>query len=164
MKPPESKRGGSSESGHVASNRKAFHDYRVLERFEAGIELRGTEVKSLRARQVSLAESYARPQADGIYVHRMHIQPYEHGNVFNHDPLRPRRLLLHRREMEHLAAQVTQKGRTLVPLAVYFKRGHAKLELGLCTGKELHDKRETLKRRTDTREAQREISSRMKRR
>lgn len=125
----------------VAANRKAFHDYFVLEKFEAGIELRGTEVKSIRAGQVNLKDSFCIVKDGELYVHGMHVSPYEKGNIFNHDPVRPRRLLMHKREINKLGARVAQDGVALVPLSVYFKDSRLKMELGLCKGKKLYDKR-----------------------
>jgi SsrA-binding protein len=151
----------TSDSGPkaVVTNRKARRDYQVLETLEAGIELKGTEVKSIRLGHVSLGESYGRVEGREVYLHEMHIEPYEFGNQFNHDPVRRRRLLLHRREIDWLRGQVQLQGYTLVPLRIYFKRGRAKVALGLCRGKHQQDKRETLKRRTAEREAQRAIAN-----
>ena len=140
-----------------AQNRKAFHDYYVLERFEAGIELCGTEVKSIRAGTLNLKDSYCSVKDGEIFVRSMHISPYEKGNIFNRDPLRPRRLLMHRREIMKLAARVAQDGLTLVPLSVYFKDSRVKLEVGLCQGKKLHDKRESEAIRGAAREMERAI-------
>ena len=142
----------------IASNRKAFRDYQILERFEAGIQLQGTEVKSIRARNVSLQESFAKVEQNEIVLHNLHIQPYEYGNQFNHDPIRPRRLLLHRREIRRLIGQISEKSRTLIPLSLYLKRGLVKVELGLCVGKQLRDKREDLRRKTDERETARAMA------
>jgi len=144
----------------AAQNRKAFHDYYVLERFEAGIELCGTEVKSIRAGTLNLKDSYCSVKDGELYVRSMHISPYEKGNIFNRDPLRPRRLLMHRREIMKLAARVAQDGLTLVPLSVYFKDSRVKLEVGLCQGKKLHDKRESEAIRGATREMERAIKER----
>lgn len=127
----------------IASNRKAFHDYFVLERFEAGIELAGTEVKSIRAGQVNLKDSYCTIKNGELFVRGMHVSPYEHGNIFNKDPVRPRRLLMHKREINKLNARVMQDGIALIPLALYFKDSLVKVELGLCKGKQLHDKRDS---------------------
>lgn len=127
----------------IASNRKAFHDYFVLERFEAGIELAGTEVKSIRAGQVNLKDSYCTIKNGELFVRGMHVSPYEHGNIFNKDPVRARRLLMHRREINKLNARVMQDGIALIPLALYFKDSLVKVELGLCKGKQLHDKRDS---------------------
>ena len=127
----------------IASNRKAFHDYFVLERFEAGIELAGTEVKSIRAGQVNLKDSYCTIKNGELFVRGMHVSPYEHGNIFNKDPVRPRRLLMHKREINKLNARVMQDGIALIPLALYFKDSLVKVELGLCKGKQRHDKRDS---------------------
>jgi len=142
----------------LATNRRARRDYEVLQKFEAGIELLGTEVKSIRAGDVSLNESYARVEDRQVMLHGMHIKPYEYGHQQNHDPVRPRRLLLHKREIQRLFGLVTVKGQALVPLRIYLKRNLVKVELGLCRGKHAEDKREALKRRTADREAQRAIA------
>lgn len=126
----------------VANNKKAFHDYFVLERFEAGIELCGTEVKSIRMGTINLKDSYCTIKDGEIFVRAMHISPYEKGNIFNRDPVRPRRLLMHKREIRKLAARVKQDGLTIIPLCVYFKDSRVKVEIGLCKGKKLYDKRE----------------------
>ena len=144
--------------GPLATNRKARRDFHVLETFECGVELVGTEVKSIRAGKLSLAESYARVEDGQMLVHGLRIEPYTHGNQFNHDPLRPKRLLLHRKEIDRIDGQVREKGHTLVPLKLYLKRGRVKLELALARGKDVRDKRETLRRRTADREAQRAIA------
>ncbi|MEA4894123.1 MAG: SsrA-binding protein SmpB [Oscillospiraceae bacterium] len=144
----------------AAQNRKAFHDYFVLERFEAGIELCGTEVKSIRAGTLNLKDSYCSVKDGELFVRSMHISPYEKGNIFNRDPLRPRRLLMHRREIMKLAAKVQQDGLALVPLSVYFKDSRVKIEVGLCQGKKLHDKRESEAARGAAREMERAIKER----
>lgn len=144
----------------IAANRKAFHDYFVLERFEAGIELAGTEVKSIRAGQINLKDSYCTIKNNELWARNVHISPYEKGNIFNKDPVRPRRLLMHRREIMKLNARIMQEGFALIPLSVYFKDGLAKVELGLCKGKKLHDKREA----TAERESKRELDRIMKER
>ncbi len=145
----------------IATNRKAHRDYHVLDKLEAGIELRGTEVKSIRQGNLNLAEGYARLEKSGdVVLHGVHINPYDHGNVHNHDPVRPRRLLLHRREIKRLFGQTAIKGHSLVPLRAYFKRGRVKIELGLCKGKHTVDKREDIKRKTADREAQRAMRAR----
>jgi SsrA-binding protein len=144
----------------VTANRKAFHEYEVLERFEAGIRLSGTEVKSIRAGQVNLTGSYAQVEGGQLILREAHISPYEHGNRFNHTPVRPRRLLMHRREILRLQEQTGQKGYTLVPLSLYLKHGLIKVELGLCRGKVLHDKREAIRSKTMDREAERAIRAR----
>ena len=140
----------------IASNRKARHDYFIIESFEAGVELRGTEVKSIRTGQVSLTGAHARVEDGDVLLCGVNIPPYEHGNRFNHPPDRPRRLLLHRREIRKLQVHLEQKGHALVPLGVYLKRGLVKIELGLCRGKQQRDKRETLRRKTAEREAARD--------
>jgi len=142
----------------LASNRKAFHDYHVREKLEAGLELRGTEVKAARAAQISLTGSYASIEHGEAFLNGLTIQPYEFGNRFNHDPSRARRLLLHKQEIKRLQVETEQKGCTLVPLSVYLKRGKVKVELGICRGKQQADKRETLKRKTADREAQRAMA------
>ncbi len=143
----------------VATNRKAFHDYAIEERLEAGIVLKGTEVKSLREGQVNLRDSYASVDRGEVVLHHCHISPYSHGNIMNHDPLRPRKLLLHRKEINKLLGKTQQKGLTLVPLRIYFSpRGQAKVELALAKGKRQYDRREAIK----DREAGRELERAMK--
>lgn len=147
-------------TGVLTSNRKARHDYHVLERIEAGIALRGTEVKTIRAGHASLTGAYASAKDGEMWIHHMNVPAYEHGNRFNHEPDRPRRLLLHAHEIRKLAAAIEQQGQTLVPLGLYLKNGRIKLDLGLCKGKTHGDQRETIKRRTADREAQRAMSGR----
>ena len=142
----------------IAANRKAFHDYFVLERFEAGIELAGTEVKSLRAGTVNMKDSYCTIKNGEIFIRSLHISPYEKGNIFNKDPVRPRRLLMHKREIMKLNARIMQDGVALIPLSMYFKDSRAKVELGLCKGKKLYDKRSDIA----SRDAKREVERRMK--
>ena len=144
----------------ISKNRKAFHEYFVLERFEAGIELAGTEVKSIRAGQVNLKDSFCTIKDGELFVRGMHISPYEHGNIFNKDPVRPRRLLMHKREILKLQARVMQDCVALIPLSLYFKDSRVKVELGLCKGKKLHDKRDS----EADRESQRDIDRAMKER
>ena len=144
----------------AAQNRKAFHDYYVLERFETGIELSGTEVKSIRAGELNLKDSYCTIKDGEIFVRSMHISPYEKGNIFNRDPLRQRRLLMHKSEILKLYAKVKQDGLALVPLSVYFKDSRVKLEIGLCQGKKMHDKRESEAARGAEREMERAIKTR----
>ncbi len=127
----------------ITSNRKAFHEYFVLERFEAGIELAGTEVKSIRAGNVNLKDAFCTIKDGELFVRGMHISPYEHGNIFNKDPIRPRRLLMHKREIVKLNARIMQDGVALIPLSLNFKDSRVKVELGLCKGKKLHDKRDS---------------------
>ncbi|MCD8100633.1 MAG: SsrA-binding protein SmpB [Oscillospiraceae bacterium] len=143
----------------AASNRKAFHDYFVLDRYEAGIELSGTEVKSIRAGALNLKDSYCIVKNGEIFVKGMHISPYEKGNIFNRDPDRDRRLLMHKREIMKLGARVAQEGVALVPLSVYFKDSRVKLEIGLCKGKKLYDKRETDAKRQAERDIERAMKS-----
>ena len=140
----------------IASNRKARHEFHVLDTMEAGIVLQGTEVKSLRDGKVNFQDAFARFNGSELWLYNLHISPYESGNRFNHDPVRPRKLLLHRRELRKLIGQVEQKGLTLVPLDLHFSRGKAKVNLGLVRGKKLHDKRETLKKRAEERDMARE--------
>lgn len=139
-------------AGQVAENRKARHDYYIEESFEAGIELRGTEVKSIRQGTLNLKDSFCTVQDGEMFVRGMHISPYEKGNIFNADPTRPRRLLMHKREILRLYGRVKQDGLTLIPLSVYFKDSRVKLEIALCKGKKLHDKREAEAGRTARRE------------
>ena len=127
----------------ITSNRKAFHEYFVLERFEAGIELAGTEVKSIRAGNVNLKDAFCTVKNGELFVRGMYVSPYEQGNIFNRDPVRPRRLLMHKREILKLNARIMQDGVALIPLSLYFKDSRVKVELGLCKGKKLHDKRDS---------------------
>ena len=147
----------------VATHRKAFRDYHILDRLEAGLELRGAEVKSIREGRFSLTESYAAIEGSEVHLLGLHIQPYGCARAAEQDPLRPKRLLLHRREIVRLASHVALKGQTLVPLRVYFKKGRAKVELALARGKQDPDKREAMRRRADQREADRAIAARTRR-
>ena len=142
----------------IASNKKAYHDYHVLQKFEAGLQLTGTEVKSLREGRANLKDSYVTFKNGEAYLFAMHISPYTHGNRENHDPERTRKLLMHRSELEKLEVQVTEKGLTIVPLRLYFKGSRVKAEIGVVRGKKLFDKREAEK----TREADREAAAAMK--
>ena len=144
----------------IAANRKAFHDYFVLERFEAGIELAGTEVKSLRAGTVNMKDSYCTVKNGEIFIRSLHISPYEKGNIFNKDPLRIKKLLLHKVEIRKLGGKMSEKGYTIVPLQVYFKDGKAKVEIGLARGKKLYDKREDIAKKDLRRETEREFKIR----
>lgn len=145
----------------VATNRKAFHDYFIEEKFEAGIVLQGTEVKSLREGRVNLQDSYASVRDSEVFLHNCHVSPYSHGNIMNHDPTRVRKLLLHKTEINRLQGKTQQRGLTLIPLRIYFsQRGHAKVELGLAKGKKLYDRRESIKAREAGREVQRAIKDR----
>lgn len=145
----------------IVKNRKAFHEYFVLERFEAGIELAGTEVKSIRAGAVNLKDAFCTVKDGELFIRGMHISPYEHGNIFNKDPVRPRRLLMHKREIIKLNARVMQEGVALIPLSLYFKDGRVKVELGLCKGKKLHDKRDSDAERQSRRDIERAMKSRI---
>ena len=141
----------------AAQNRKAHHDYFVEDRYEAGIELFGTEVKSIRAGALNLKDSFCVAKDGEIYAYSLHISPYDHGNIFNRDPDRPKRLLMHRREITKLYARTKQDGLTLVPLSLYFKDSRVKVELGLCKGKKLYDKRDADAQRSAKREIDRTI-------
>lgn len=151
----------TSEGGRklVATNRKARHEYEVLDTFEAGIVLRGPEVKSVRAGKIGFQDAFARLERGEAFLHNLHISPYDQANRFNEDPLRTRKLLLRRQELRQLAGRVEEKGLTLVPLELYFRRGHAKVLLGLARGRKLYDKREKLKRQTQEREARRAMDA-----
>ena len=144
----------------IAPNKKARHDYFVLEAFEAGIELFGTEVKSIRRGQVNLKDSYCYIDKGELFASGIHISPYEQGNIFNKDPLRIRRLLMHKKEIKRLLGQVTQQGLTLVPRSMYFKGSRVKLEVGLCKGKKLYDKRDSEAERQVARDIERSMKSR----
>ncbi len=141
----------------VANNKKAFHDYFIDEKYEAGIELHGTEVKSMRMGKCSIKESFIRIEKGEVFVYGMHVSPYEKGNIFNKDPLRIKKLLLHKAEINKLAGKIGEKGYTLVPLQVYFKDGRAKVEIGLARGKKLYDKREDIAKKDMRREAEKEF-------
>ena len=141
----------------IAQNKKARHDYFIEESLECGIELKGTEVKSMRQGKVNLKESYAQVKDGEIFVQGMHISPYEQGNIFNTDPLRPKRLLLHKSEIRKLGSQVQRQGYTLIPLDVYLKDGRMKLTLGLCAGKHAHDKRASMAERDVKRDLARRV-------
>ena len=144
----------------AAQNRKAHHDYFVEERYEAGIELFGTEVKSIRAGTLNLKDSYCTVKDSELFVHNLHISPYEKGNIFNKDSVRTRRLLMHKREIYKLHALIKQDGYTLIPLSVYFKNARVKIEIGLCKGKKNYDKRESTAKRDAMREIDRTIKER----
>ena len=144
----------------ITENRKARHDYFVEETYEAGIELFGTEVKSLRAGTVNLKDSYCEIDGGELFALGVHISPYEQGNIFNKDPLRPKKLLMHKREIMKLAGLVSRDGYTLVPLSLYFKGSHAKMALGLCKGKKLYDKRDSIAKRDADRTIEREMKNR----
>ncbi|MCL6452157.1 MAG: SsrA-binding protein SmpB [Alicyclobacillus sp.] len=147
--------GGKGLEGKVlAQNRKAYHDYFIEDTLEAGIVLQGTEIKSIRRGSANLRDAYARVENGEVWLYNMHVSPYEQGNRFNHEPLRPRKLLLHRQQIARLIGAVREQGQTLVPTKLYLKNGFCKVELGLAKGKKLHDKREAAKKR----DAQREIA------
>jgi SsrA-binding protein len=144
----------------IASNRKAFHDYYILEKYEAGVELFGTEVKSVRAGTVNLKDSYCAINDGEIFARGFHISPYEKGNIFNRDPLRPKRLLMHKREINKLYTRIKQDGLTVVPLSVYLKDSRVKVEIGLAKGKKLYDKRDAAAEKDSNREMSRTIKER----
>jgi len=144
----------------LTKNSKAFHDYTIVERFEAGIELRGTEVKSCRSRQIALLDAYAKVIDGELWLLGAHIAPYAQGNQFNHDPKRNRRLLMHRKEIRRLQQAVEAKGMTLIPLTVGLSRGRVKIELGLCRGKAQYDKRQALRRKEHERETRQALRQR----
>ena len=144
----------------VAQNKKARHDYFVLETYEAGIELFGTEVKSIRKGRVNLKDSWCSIDDGEIFVKGMHVSPYEQGNIFNRDPLRVKKLLMHKREINHLYGTVKQDGLSLIPLSIYFVKGRAKLKIGLCKGKKLYDKRAVAAKKDAQRDIERSLSIR----
>lgn len=144
----------------VAANKKAYHDYFVEEKFEAGIELFGTEVKSIRAGTLNLKDAYCTFQNGEIFVRGMHISPYEQGNIFNKDPMRVRRLLMHKKEILSLFGKTKQDGYSVIPLSVYFRNSRVKIELGLCKGKKLYDKRASIAKRDAAREMDRVMKNR----
>lgn len=141
----------------ISLNRKAYHDYDIQQSVEAGIVLTGTEIKSIRAGRANIRDAYAFPQGDELWLFNAHIARYEGGNRYNHEPTRPRKLLLHRRQVDEFAGKVTQKGLTIVPLKLYLKNGIAKVELGLAKGRKLYDKRQSLARREAEREMERAL-------
>lgn len=143
----------------AARNQKAFHEYFIDEKFEAGIELTGTEVKSIRLGTLSLKEAWCQIKDGQLYIRQMHIAPYEQGNIFNKDPLRVRKLLMHKKEIIQLFSKTKQDGYSVIPLAVYFKSSRVKLEIGLCKGKKLHDKRDDMAAKDAQRDIQRALRS-----
>ena len=149
----------AKESGRrlIANNKKAYHDYFIEDTYEAGIELAGTEVKSMRMGKCSIKESFIQIEHGEVFVYGMHISPYEKGNIFNKDPLRTRKLLLHQYEIRKIAAKIAEKGFTLVPLKVYFKGSLVKVEIGIAKGKKLYDKRQTIAKNDQRREEEREF-------
>ena len=146
----------------VANNKKAYHDYFIEEKYEAGIVLHGTEVKSMRMGKCSIKEAFIRIENGEVYAYGMHISPYEKGNIFNKDPLRPKKLLLHKQQIRKLIGSSAEKGYTLVPLQVYFKDGRAKIEIGLARGKKLYDKRQDIAKKDQMREAEKEMKVRLR--
>ena len=150
-------RGMAHESRLIANNKKAFHDYFIEDKYEAGIVLHGTEVKSLRMGKCSIKEAFVHIDNGEVFVYGMHISPYEKGNIFNKDPMRPKKLLLHRAQIMKLKGQLSEQGYTLVPLQVYIKEGLAKMEIGLAKGKKLYDKRQDIAKKDQRREHEREF-------
>ena len=146
----------------VANNKKAYHDYFIEEKYEAGLVLHGTEVKSLRMGKCSIKEAFIRIENGEVYAYGMHISPYEKGNIFNKDPLRPKKLLLHKQQIRKLIGSSAEKGYTLVPLQVYLRDGRAKIEIGLARGKKLYDKRQDIAKKDQRREAEKELKIRLK--
>lgn len=152
----------ADETKTVARNKKAYHEYFILETFEAGVELFGTEVKSIRAGRVNLKDAWCSIENGEIFVNGMHISPYEKGNIFNRDPLRVKRLLMHKREILRLHGLAKERGLTLIPLSVYFRKGKAKIAVGLCKGKKLYDRRAATAEKETGRELERELKERYK--
>lgn len=148
------------ENKTVAQNKKAYHDYFVLDEYEAGIELFGTEIKSIRQGKLNLKDSWCNIVDGELFVNGMHISPYDHGNIFNRDPLRVRKLLMHKKEINRLLGTVKQDGLSLIPLSVYFKKGRAKVKVGLCKGKKLYDKRDVAAKKDAARNIERAIKER----
>ena len=146
----------------VANNKKAYHDYFIDEKYEAGLVLHGTEVKSLRLGKCSVKEAFVRIENSEVWIYGMHISPYEKGNIFNRDPLRPKKLLMHKDEIRKLTGKISEKGFTIVPLQVYFSNGRAKIEIGLAKGKKLYDKRQDIAKKDQKREAEKELKVRLR--
>ena len=144
----------------IANNKKVYHEYFLEEKYEAGIELHGTEAKSLRCGKCSIKESFVRIENEEVIIYQMHIPPYEKGNIFNRDPLRPKKLLMHKEEIRRLQGKIAEKGYTLVPVEVYFKGGRVKVEIALAKGKKLYDKRADIAKKDMRREAEREFKVR----
>ncbi|HJD46955.1 MAG TPA: SsrA-binding protein SmpB [Candidatus Mediterraneibacter norfolkensis] len=151
---------GKTERKLIANNKKAYHDYFILEKYEAGIVLHGTEVKSLRMGKCSIKEAFIRVEDGEMFIYGMHISPYEKGNIFNKDPLRVKKLLLHRKEIDKIFGKMKEQGITVVPLQVYFSGSLVKVEIGLAKGKKLYDKRADIAKKDQKREAQREFKVR----
>ena len=150
----------SSGTKQVAYNKKAYHDYFILEKFEAGVELFGTEVKSIRQGNINLKESFCMIKDGELFARSMHISPYEKGNIFNRDPLRPKKLLMHKQEINRLYGRIKQDGLALIPLSVYFKNSLVKIEIGLARGKKLHDKRDVEAKKSSDRDIERSMKVR----
>ena len=146
----------------VANNKKAYHDYFIEEKYEAGLVLHGTEVKSLRMGKCSVKEAFIRIENNEVFIYGMHISPYEKGNILNKDPLRVKKLLLHKQQIRKLIGNSSEKGYTIVPLQVYFRDGRAKIEIGLAKGKKLYDKRQDIARKDQKREAEKELKVRLR--
>lgn len=146
----------------IANNKKAYHDYFIEDTYEAGISLHGTEVKSLRMGKCSVKEAFIRIENNEVFIYGMHISPYEKGNIFNKDPLRVKKLLLHKQQIRKLIGNSSEKGYTIVPLQVYFRDGRAKIEIGLAKGKKLYDKRQDIARKDQKREAEKELKVRLR--
>ena len=146
----------------IANNKKAYHDYFIEEKYEAGLVLHGTEVKSLRMGKCSIKEAFIRIENGEVFIYGMHISPYEKGNIFNKDPLRVRKLLLHKSQIQKLIGNSAEKGYTIVPLQVYFSNGRAKIEIGLAKGKKLYDKRQDIAKKDQKREAEKELKVRLR--
>ena len=146
----------------VANNKKAYHDYFIEEKYDAGLVLHGTEVKSLRMGKCSIKEAFIRIENGEVFIYGMHISPYEKGNIFNKDPLRVRKLLLHKSQIQKLIGNSAEKGYTIVPLQVYFSNGRAKIEIGLAKGKKLYDKRQDIAKKDQKREAEKELKVRLR--
>lgn len=151
---------GKESQRLIANNKKAFHDYFIDETYEAGIALHGTEVKSLRMGKCSIKESFVRIEDGEVYIYGMHVSPYEKGNIFNKDPMRIKKLLMHKYEINKLSGKIKEKGYTLVPIQVYFKEGKVKVEIGLARGKKLYDKREDIAKKDQRREVERAFKDR----
>ena len=151
---------GKESQKLIANNKKAYHDYFIEDTYEAGISLHGTEVKSMRMGKCSIKEAFVRIEDGEVFVYGMHVSPYEKGNIFNKDPLRVKKLLLHKYEINKLLGKIKEKGYTLVPLQVYFKDGKVKVEIGLARGKKLYDKREAIAKKDQRREAEKEFKVR----
>ena len=151
---------GKESQKLIANNKKAYHDYFIDETYEAGVALHGTEVKSMRMGKCSIKESFIRIENGEVFVYGMHVNPYEKGNIFNQDPLRIKKLLMHKYEINKLQGKIKEKGYTLVPLQVYFKNGKVKVEVGLARGKKLYDKREDIAKKDQKREAEKEFKIR----